>query len=120
MRILISITLVAVSAIALADEKRSMECVVGPFTKTFGKTEWLVYGCGDGRSVLVVPAPGNPAMQFYFLLSPQDEEVEIHGEGMGSKDATEAAYKDLEKLSVEQIAALYSESQRKAASDAHD
>ena len=97
-----------------------MECDVGPITKTFGKTEWLVYGCGDGRSVLVVPAPGNPTMQFYFLLSPQDEEVEIHGEGMGSKDATEAAYKDLEKLSVEQIAALYSESQKKAARDAHD
>jgi hypothetical protein len=120
MRILIGITLIAFSVIALADEERSMECDVGPITKTFGKTEWLVYGCSDGRSVLVVPGPGNPAMQFYFLLSPKDEEVEIHGEGLGSKHATEAAYQDLEKLSVEQIAALFSESQKKSASDAHD
>jgi hypothetical protein len=120
MKILISITLIAFSAIALADEERSMECGIGPITKTFGNTEWLVYGCSDGRSVRVVPGPGNPAMQFYFLLSPKDGKVEIHGEGLGSKDATEAAYQDLEKLSVEEIAALFSESQKRSASDTHD
>jgi hypothetical protein len=38
-----------------------------PAEKTVGKTPWLVYGCGDGRSVVVVAAPGSAAMPFYFI-----------------------------------------------------
>src|SRR5258708_6022499 len=45
-----------------------LNCKSGPLTRTFGKTSWYVYGCDDGHSVVVITAPGNPAMPFYFFF----------------------------------------------------
>ena len=110
----ISICLLAIAGSALGDEQRSVECDIGPIAKKFGTGTWLVYGCQDGESLLVAAARGNPAVPFYFVLSPEGEEVEIHGEGTGDQAATDAAYTDLEKLSVSQLAALFAEVQSKS------
>jgi len=75
-------------------------------TRTYGKTNWLVYGCDDDRSVIVVAAPGNPASPFYFRLSPGKDGYHLTGEGTGSKDATDSAYRDLNMLSEKDIATL--------------
>ena len=73
-----------------------------------GGNDWLVYGCADGKSVVVVAGEPNPAAPFVFILTPHAKEVELHGEGTGAKTATQPAYDQLSKMSVDQLAGLYS------------
>jgi hypothetical protein len=90
----------------------SLKCEAGPVSKIFGGTKWLVYGCADGRSVVVVSAPGNPATPFYFMLSPGQRGYEVVGEGAGQKEATAAAYAELKALTESQVKALVAEAGR--------
>lgn len=91
---------------ATAEELQPLKCDIGPVTKTYGKTQWLVYSCSDGRTVVIVSAPGNPALPFYFTLYPQGNGYQLGGEGTGRKDATGAAFDELKALSEQDIAAL--------------
>ena len=87
----------------------ALKCDQGPANRTFGKSPWLVYGCNDGRSVVVVTAPGSPAMPFYFMFSFSAGAYHLVGEGTGSKVVTDAAYRELSKLTNPQIRLLYLE-----------
>jgi hypothetical protein len=78
-------------------------------TKGYGKNEWLVYSCSDNRSVVVVAKPENPAFEFYFILVPAPDKIDLYGEGVGDKTATEPAFQDLKLLSAADIAALVTE-----------
>ena len=79
-----------------------MDCKIGPVEKTFGATQWLVYSCSDGKSLLFVSAANSPASPFYFSLTPE----RLFGEGTGDQGATDAAYADIRKLSEADVAAL--------------
>lgn len=83
-----------------------LKCDRGPIEKSYGKTPWLVYSCEDGRSLVLVTAPGSPAMPFYFMLYARDEAYRLYGEGTGSKAFTDAAYRELSVLSAAEIKAL--------------
>ena len=83
-----------------------LKCDVGPITKIYGKTQWLVYSCDDNRTVVIVSAPGNPASPFYFTFFPRENGYHLGGEGTGRKDATDAAFNELKTLSEQDIAAL--------------
>jgi hypothetical protein len=85
---------------------QALKCDVGPITKTFAETQWLVYSCDDNRSVVIVTATGNPAMPFYFLFSPGEGGYRLSGEGTGRKDVTAAAFEELKAYSEPDIAAL--------------
>lgn len=87
----------------------NLNCKIGPVEKTYGGTRWNVYGCDDKKSVVIVTAPGNPAMPFYFFFVPNAGGYQLHGEGTGDKKATDAAYKDLAALTEADIAALVDE-----------
>jgi hypothetical protein len=104
---------VALWAVALilhpAASAGSLNCDIGPISKSYGKTQWYVYSCDDNRSVVVVSAPGNPATPFYFMFSPNESGYRLVGEGTGRKDATSAAFDDLKTLTEEEIAALIEE-----------
>jgi len=89
-----------------------LRCEVGPVPKTFGNTAWLVYGCADNRSLIVLPAPGNPARPFYFLLTPGENGYRLVGEGTGRQSVTRAAFAALKALTDEDIAALLEETRR--------
>ena len=91
---------------ATAEEQKLLKCDIGPVTKIYGKTQWLVYSCSDERTVVIVSAPGNPAMPFYFTFYPQGNGYQLSGEGTGRKDATSAAFDELKALSEQDIAAL--------------
>lgn len=101
-------SLLPVSAQA-ASAAPTMKCVTGPVTKQYGKTPWLVYGCDDGKSVLIVSAPANKAVRFRFTFVADDDGYALHGEGQGDKKVTDAAYQDLNSLSESDVAALVSE-----------
>lgn len=78
-----------------------LQCMAGPIQRWFGGTEWLTYGCADQLTLIVVSAPGNPAMPFVFTLSKADGGVRISGEGNGDHRATAPALEDLRKVSIE-------------------
>ena len=82
-------------------------------TKTYGGTKWLVYSCDDNRTVVIVAAPGSPAMPFYFMFYPTKDGYHLYGEGTGNKDATDAAEHDLSALSEPDITALIAETKRR-------
>jgi hypothetical protein len=98
------LSLVAVPLVANAAPP--LNCDVGPVTKVFGSVPWLVYSCNDASSIVLVSAPGSPAMPFYFSFSLEGSAYRIRGEGTGSKAATDAALKDLRALSATDIVSL--------------
>ena len=97
-----------------AQPPRAMRCETGPVTKTFGATEWIVYSCDDGVSLVVVSAQGNPAFPFFFHLRPNAETYQVVGEGNGDPRASDAAGRDLTELRVAEIAALLAETKAAA------
>jgi hypothetical protein len=97
---------------AHAVDAPTLKCDVGPVTKQYGSTAWLVYSCDDKGSLAIVTAPGNPAMPFYFFYLHSDKGYDLHGEGTGDKRLTDAAFNDLKSLTEDQIASLLIETQK--------
>ena len=79
--------------------REPLQCMAGPIHRSFGGTVWLAYGCADHATLIVVSAPGNPAMPFIFKLSKTDDGVSISGEGNGDQRATAPAFEDLKTVS---------------------
>jgi hypothetical protein len=90
-------------------DRPHLNCHIGPVEKTYGKTDWLVYSCSDNRSIVVVAKPDNPAFEFYFILAPGTDGVDLYGEGVGDKAATEPAFQHLKLLSPADIAVVVAE-----------
>jgi len=84
----------------------ALNCDVGPLGKTFGQTQWLVYSCNDPSTLIVVSAQGNPASPFYFSFSLEGSSYHLRGEGTGSKQASDAAYVELQALTTAAIRGL--------------
>jgi len=108
-RILVYLGLMAASFNAVAQPGQSIKCEIGPVAKTFGKVPWLVYGCDDGKSLVVISDKGSPAMPFYFMFFPKDGRYELVGEGTGRKESTAAAHAELKALTDSEIANLLHE-----------
>ncbi len=83
-----------------------LTCEAESIAKDFGGTNWLVSACTDDKSIVVVSAPGNPEMPFYFFISPKGESYNIVGEGSGNKNESNLAFKALKKLTNEEILKL--------------
>jgi len=97
-------------AVAQGPSQPKLVCDRGPVaTKSFGGTQWQIYGCNDNRSVAIVTAPGSPAIPFYFLLAWVNGVYTVSGEGTGRRDLTAKAYSDIVKLTRPQIDALVKE-----------
>jgi hypothetical protein len=89
-----------------ATSAESLQCVAGPLERVYGGTDWLVYGCTDDATIVVVSAAGSPAAPFYFVLSPGETGYRLHGEGNGNQDRTRAAYEALSALTASDISEL--------------
>jgi hypothetical protein len=85
------------------------KCTKAAATKTFGMTEWEVFGCDDDRTLFIVSAEGNPASPFYFTVYPENGEYHVFGEGTGDRQATDAAFKEIELFTSADIRALMDE-----------
>jgi len=91
---------------AFGAEQSSGMCDVGPLNKTYGNTAWLVYSCTTDKNIVIVSAPGSPAMPFVFAFYIKDGSYHLSGEGTGNKEATEAAFNELQKLAEPDITNL--------------
>ncbi|WP_177497776.1 hypothetical protein [Pseudomonas sp. Hp2] len=78
--------------------------------KAYGNSNWLVYGCSDSLSAVVVSDADNPATPFYFIIYvKQDGSMKLYGEGTGKKSATQAAFDELKTLTSSDVALLVSQ-----------
>lgn len=93
---------------AQAEENPKLTCDRGGQVGKYGGTDWIVYGCSDGKTLAFVATQGNPASPFYFMLTPKDGNYQLYGEGNGDKKLTDAAYAELKSLTPAQIDALLS------------
>lgn len=113
--LLAAASLLPVSALASSAAPK-LKCVTGPVAKQYGKSPWLVYGCEDGKSVLIVSAPANKTVRFRFTFIADEDGYALHGEGQGDRKVTDAAYQDLNSMSESDIAALVSETRKSSGS----
>jgi hypothetical protein len=94
------------AGVALAASPPSLECKVGPVSKSYGGSTWLVYSCNDNRSLAFVSASGSPAFPLMFFAFVGSKDLKLYGEGTGNKQVTDAAYKELSALTAKDLAAL--------------
>lgn len=85
-----------------------LACEVGPVEREYGGSDWLVYGCSDERSFVLVSSPDSPANPFVFMFLFADESYRIRGEGNGDQHATSAAFEELSKLTPAEISDIVS------------
>jgi len=91
-----------------------MICNVGPTSKSYGDTSWLVYACNDGHSISIVSAPGSKALPFVFFFHWEGSTYQLSGVGTGDKAFTDAAFLELKALTGTDIEHLLAEAQAKA------
>jgi hypothetical protein len=103
--------LIAEHARAQGETNQPLKCDVGPVQKSYGGTQWLVYGCRDSEDLVFVTAPQSPAAPFYFFPIPQEGSFHLSGEGTGNRALTEAAYNELKSLRGDEIAELRRQTQ---------
>ncbi len=84
----------------------TLTCDVGPIEKTYGGSKWLVYSCDDGRSVVIISAPGSPAMPFAFRFLARGDAYLLQSQGSGDREFTAKAFGELKGLSAQDVATL--------------
>lgn len=57
-------------------------------------------------------------MPFYFIFAYGPKGMQLHGEGTGNKQATDAAFKELKALSQADVGALFQQAKARAVSSA--
>ena len=108
----------ALCAVAVAAAPgTTLSCTIGPVTKSYGGGQWLVYGCSDGKSVILVTPQGSLGFPFVFSFIYTGTSMTLHGEGTGNKQATDAAFKELKALSQADVAALFQQAKAHASAD---
>ena len=99
--------LLATAAVAAEPEsggKPVLSCEIGPTSKEIAKAQWLVYGCADRSSAIIVS--GEPeAGPFYVMIFAKSGQYRIHGEG-GTSQQQIAALKALRAMTSKQLSVL--------------
>ena len=108
----------ATAAAAPTAPGNTLACNIGPAAKSYGGGQWLVYGCSDGKSVVLVTSQGNPGSPFVFSFIYTGNTMTLHGEGTGDKQATDAAFKEIKALSQADVAALFQQAKAHAGAGA--
>lgn len=101
------VAIMVLVALAANAAQPQLDCSRGPVERSFGGSQWLVYACDDGHSVVVVSAPGSAAMPFYFIFAYASGAYRLSGEGTGDKTVTDLAYKQLSALKGPDIQNLF-------------
>ena len=79
-------------------------CDVGPLNRHFGQSNWQVYSCGDGRTLLFQSAPGSPPANFSIAI--EKDGIERGGESAENRNLNDAAFNELKAMPARDLAAL--------------
>lgn len=90
-----------------AEKLNKLACESGPLAKTYGGVSWLVYGCADQRSILVVSSHSDTSE--YIMLSPLRDGVQVVSEGWSQGSAGNTAFAELKRMSAKQLIELATE-----------
>ena len=94
---IISIILTFLITWSVAAEQE-LQCHIGPITFDLAGGNWQVTSCNDNHSLVFATMKGNPAMPSVFFIQRDGETSIIHGEGSGSKEASNYAFEELKKF----------------------
>ena len=97
------------AAAAPTGKLSKLSCDTGPLTRTYGGVSWLVYGCADKHSILVVSSHGTSE---YIMLSPSHGGVQVVSEGWSLGGAGDAAFTELKRMSARQLDELAAETRQ--------
>jgi hypothetical protein len=104
---------------AAAAKPGTLQCKTGPAVRSVAGADWLVYACGDGRSVVLMTQEGHPSHPYYFMIMAGNGVPRVIGEGWDRAQATNAAWDELNKgLSPAFVATLHAEATAAAAAAA--
>jgi hypothetical protein len=84
-------------------------CDVGPLNKHLGQSDWRIYSCGDGRTLLFQSAPRSPPANFSIAI--EKDSIERGSESTENRKLSEAAIAELAALSHEKLIALMRETE---------
>jgi Protein of unknown function (DUF4019) len=112
--LLLLTTVITTTGVDAEERPQQLNCDIGPIKRTYGKTEWLVYSCNDGRSLHFQAQSGSAAFPFFFFFYAVDksDNYQLRGSGTGNKDATNAAFNDLKVMRKSDLEALIAETRR--------
>jgi hypothetical protein len=105
-----AIVLAACLPLQAVGQTAPLDCPVGPVTKVFGGSSWLVRSCVDDRTITLMPADGSPARPSFIVLAPSGGSYLVSAEG--NNPALRLAVNELAKLSVSDVQALIAEIKR--------
>lgn len=112
---MIGLLAAAVLALGAQEDERPqrapLQCDAGPLHRDFGGDDWLVYGCEDRKTLVIVSATGSPAMPFVFTVQTGEHPVLV-GEGTGDRAATKRAFDALSVLTNADFEQLSAEAHR--------
>jgi hypothetical protein len=95
-----------------------LTCEIGPVDRSYGGSDFSLYSCDDGKSLVAVAKPGSKAYPFFFIVSPDRGQVKLYGEGDGDEDATHAAFADLNEVTPAEVAAIVKATKSRAQASA--
>lgn len=76
-------------------------CDRGPILRTYGGSEWAIYGCDDDISLIILRAKNRTASSSYFMYTGRNGRYELSG-----STSPKAVYDALAALTPEEWAAL--------------
>ncbi|HVZ92860.1 MAG TPA: hypothetical protein VG843_14515 [Rhizomicrobium sp.] len=101
-----AVLLAGVPGAASAARPSHFVCDVGPVRRDFGGAPWLVYSCGDARTLLFEGAPGGKAASLYFEVSLEADGAHLGGRSGEGQEVTGAAFREVAALPRDGLAAL--------------
>ena len=105
-----TVVLAAWLPLQVAAQTAPLDCTIGPITKTFGGSSWLVTSCVDDRTITLMPADGSPAHPSFIVVAPSAGGYLV--DGRGNNQAMRTAVDELAALSVSDVQALIAETKQ--------
>ena len=92
-------------------ESAVLACEAGPVQREFDASAWDIYGCSDGKSVVVVPLTATNGDFGYFFVTPEGQEVTVAGEGWGQDSSFQPVFEQLKRVTAPELAAIFQAAQ---------
>jgi hypothetical protein len=112
MKTIFALFLLCLSIPAFAQDTKTtvqLTCDGPGVTKMIAGNFWMISPCNDGKSLVFVASTRNPARPYTITSISQGGQRTFNAQGTGDKAAADAAQKEIEAMTEEQVAAIVAE-----------